>query len=65
MPGTCPWARTCLLYTSKRIKSNLDEEIEQKRNVSLLRENYIKSLPILREQFINELISYPVPERCV
>ena len=49
----------------KRIKSNLDEEIEQKRNVSLLRENYIKSLPILREQFINELISYPVPEETV
>ena len=33
----------------KRIKANLDEEIEQKRNVSLLRENYRKSLPILRE----------------
>ncbi|MFQ9703764.1 MAG: hypothetical protein ACLR0U_19660 [Enterocloster clostridioformis] len=35
----------------KRIKSNLDDEIEQKRNVSLLRENYIRSLPILRDQF--------------
>lgn len=44
----------------KRIKTNLDEEIEQKRNVSLLRENYIKSLPILREQFLNELVSYPM-----
>ena len=46
----------------KRIKANLDEEIEQKRNVNLLRENYIKSLPILREQFLNELVSYPMPE---
>ena len=45
----------------KRIKANLDE-IEQKRNVNLLRENYIKSLPILREQFLNELVSYPMPE---
>ena len=39
----------------KRIKSNLDEEIEQKRNVSLLRESYIRNLPILRERFLNEL----------
>lgn len=45
----------------KRIKANLDEEIEQKRNVNLLRENYIKSLPILREQFLNELVSDPMP----
>ena len=46
----------------KRIKANLDEEIEQKRNVNLLRGNYIKSLPILSEQFLNELVSYPMPE---
>ena len=39
----------------QKIKANLDQEIEQKRNVNLLRENYIKSLPILREQFLNEL----------
>ncbi|MCC8027338.1 MAG: response regulator [Clostridium sp.] len=40
----------------KRIKASLDEEIEQKRNVNLLRENYRRSLPILREQFLNELV---------
>ena len=40
----------------QKIKANLDQEIEQKRNVNLLRENYIKSLPILREQFLNELV---------
>ena len=38
----------------QKIKANLDQEIEQKRNVNLA-ENYIKSLPILREQFLNEL----------
>ena len=37
----------------KKIKKNLDEEIEQKRNVTLLRESYIKSLP---EHFLNDLI---------
>ena len=42
----------------KRIKVNLDQEIEQKRNVNLLRENYIRSLPILRENFLNELVSH-------
>lgn len=40
----------------KRIKHNLDEEIEQKRNVNLLRENYKNSLPIIREHFLNDLV---------
>lgn len=44
----------------QKIKANLDQEIEQKRNVNLLRENYIKSLPILREQFLNELVKCPM-----
>lgn len=42
----------------KKIKGNLDEEIEQKRNVTLLRENYIRSLPILKDQFLKDLISH-------
>lgn len=49
----------------KRIKTNLDEEIEQKRNVTLLRENYRKSLPILREQFLKDLISRPMEKETV
>ena len=40
----------------KRIKGNLDREIEEKRNISRLRENYRKSLPIFREQFFNDLV---------
>lgn len=40
----------------KRIKFNLDEEIEQKRNVNLLRENYRNSLPIIREHFLNDVV---------
>lgn len=46
----------------ERIRTNLDNEIEQKRNVNLLRESYIRSLPILREQFLNDLVTRPVPE---
>ena len=45
----------------KKIKKNLDEEIEQKRNVNLLRESYIKNLPIIREHFLNDLIHGGVP----
>lgn len=40
----------------KRIKENLDLEIEEKRNLSRLREKYRKSLPLIREQFFNELV---------
>ena len=39
-----------------RVRDNLDEEIEQHRNVSLLRESYRSSLPILRELFLNDLV---------
>lgn len=46
----------------KRIKAGLDEEIEEKRNLSRLRENYRKSLPIIREQFFNDLVHKNLPE---
>lgn len=49
----------------KKIQASLDEEIEQKRDVSLLRENYKRSLPLLREQFLKDLISRPVDENIV
>lgn len=40
----------------KRIRHNLDEEIEQRRNVNMLRENYKNSLPIIREHFLNDMV---------
>lgn len=39
-----------------RVKENLDEEIEQRRNVHLLRERYRSSLPIIRELYLNDLV---------
>ena len=39
-----------------RVRESLDEEIEQRRNVRLLRESYQNSLPILRELFLNDLV---------
>lgn len=45
----------------KRIKTSLDKEIEEKRNLSRLRESYKKSLPIIREQFFNDLVHKSLP----
>ena len=45
-----------------RVRDCLDEEIEQRRNVRLLRESYQNSLPILRELFLNDLVRGNVPE---
>lgn len=39
-----------------RVRDNLDEEIQQRRNVSLLRESYRSSLPIIRELYLNDLV---------
>ena len=49
----------------RKIQASLDEEIEQKRDVSLLRENYKRSLPILREQFLKDLVSRQMDEKTV
>ncbi|MCI9593126.1 MAG: response regulator [Lachnospiraceae bacterium] len=46
----------------QKIKFNLDEEIAQRRNVDILRENYRKSIPIIREQFLNDFIRRPFSE---
>lgn len=40
----------------KKIHHNLDEEIEQKRDVSQLRESYLNSLPVMREHYLNDLV---------
>ena len=40
-----------------RIRDSLDEEIEQRRNISALQASYQGSLPILRELFLNDLVS--------
>lgn len=49
----------------KKIKASLDEEIEEKRNLSRLRENYKKSLPIIREQFLNDLVHKSLPKEMI
>ena len=45
-----------------RVRENLNEEIEQRRNIRRIRESYQNSLPILKELFLNDLVKGNVPE---
>lgn len=40
-----------------RIREKLDYEMAQKKDMEMLKENYIKSLPVLREKFLGSLIT--------
>ena len=44
-----------------RVRENLDQEIEQRRDVDRLRESYLSSLPILRELFLFEMVRGNMP----
>ena len=44
-----------------RGRENLDQEIEQRRDVDRLRESYLSSLPILRELFLNDMVRGNMP----
>ena len=46
----------------KRIRENLDREIDQKRNESRLNAYYQESLPIMREQFLIGLLEGRIPD---
>lgn len=51
-----PIDATELTSVLRRIKTQLDGEFAEKRNVELLRERYQNSLPVLREQFYTRLL---------
>lgn len=44
-----------------KVRENLDQEIEQRRDVDRLRESYLSSLPILRELFLNDMVRGNMP----
>ena len=44
-----------------RVRENLEQEIEQRRDVDRLRESYLSSLPILRELFLNDMVRGNMP----
>lgn len=51
-----------LIEVFKRIKNNLDKELDEQRNIDKLREYYMKSLPVLQESFYTALIEDRIPE---
>ena len=46
-----------------RVRKVLDEEIEQRRNISQLTQAYQESLPLLREKFLQDLMRGPMDPR--
>lgn len=46
----------------ERVRENLDRERDEKRNIAKLREYYLKSLPIMQEQFVVGLIEGRIPD---
>ena len=46
-----------LIEVLVRTKDKLDKEIEDKKNFESLRENYLQSLPLLKEKFLTSLIT--------
>lgn len=45
-----------LIEVLVKTKEKLDNDIEQKKNIEILREHYTKSLPILKEKFLSSLV---------
>ena len=45
----------------ERIKTNLDRELDEKRNIEKLRAYYMESLPVLQENFYTSLIEGRIP----
>lgn len=46
-----------------RIREDLDREMDEKRNISKLKEYYMESLPMLQESFYTSLIEGRIPEK--
>lgn len=44
----------------RRVKATLDEEIAQRRNIDQLTQAYRRSLPLMREKFLHDLLRAPM-----
>lgn len=48
-----------------RIRSNLDRELDEKRNIDKLRSYYIESLPLLQENFYTSILESKIPSESI
>ncbi len=46
-----------LLDVLIKVKKQIDDEVAQKRDLQILKEYYVKNLPVLREKFLSVLVS--------
>lgn len=51
-----------LKHIFERLKTVLDKEIDEKRNLDMLHNYYLKSLPIMKEQFLTGLLEGRIAE---
>ncbi len=52
-----------IIVLLQRLKKQLDKEMKERRDVELLRQNYVQSLPILRQQFLSSLVEGKFSEK--
>lgn len=60
-----PINATELREVFERIKTNLDKELDEKRNMDKLRDYYMESLPVLQENFFTSLIDGRMSEELI
>lgn len=60
-----PINATELREVFERIKTNLDKELDEKRNMDKLRDYYMESLPVLQENFYTSLIDGRISEELI
>ena len=45
-----------------KLKKKMDKELEERRDIDLLRKNYTESYPIMREQFLSGILERVIPQ---
>ncbi|WP_201319293.1 response regulator [Paenibacillus sp. EPM92] len=58
-----PFSAQELIDVLVKIKEQIDEETERKKNMLTLQEHYRQSLPVLREVFLSSLVTRKLPRR--
>lgn len=58
-----PFSAQELIDVLVKIKEQIDEETESKKNILTLQEHYRQSLPVLREVFLSSLVTRKLPLR--
>ncbi|UJF32743.1 response regulator [Paenibacillus hexagrammi] len=56
-----PFSAQEIVNALLKVKTQIDEEVAHREDVQLLKEHYRKSMPVLRENFLNALMSRKLP----